>query len=127
MAVVICDNKVLATVEDIYGRKVLSLSKGHVESGETVLDAAIRECFEEADVTLNKQQAVKVLSPYSYSFTTPNGVEISKTITPVLFRLSVEQSPHAKEKRISEAKFMDIDEFLRQCCYDNVRKIFEQL
>ena len=127
MAVVICGNKVLSTVEDVYGKCVLSLPKGHVEQGETVLMTAIRECFEETDVTLAAQQAVKELPPYSYDFTTPDGQKICKTLCPVLFRLSKEQKPCAKERRIREAKFIKIDDFLRDCPYDNVRKLFELL
>ena len=127
MAVVICDGKVLATVENIYGKNVLSLPKGHVEDGETVLDAAIRECFEETDVVLEIQRFVRELPSYSYGFTTPDGVEIRKTITPVLFVLQTLPTPRAKEKRISKAEFIPIGEFSQSCPYDNVRKIFEQL
>ena len=50
MAVVLCKGKILAIVEDIYGRKVLSLPKGHNEQGETLLQTAIRECFEETNI-----------------------------------------------------------------------------
>ena len=127
MAVVICQDKVLATVENIYGKSVLSLPKGHVEQGETVLDAAIRECYEETDVVLDQRNFVKELPSYSYGFTTPDGVEICKTITPILFRLSAEPTPLAKEKRILEVKFMPVDEFLQNCSYDSVRKIFQHL
>ena len=127
MAVVICCDKVLATVEEIYGKPVLSLPKGHVEQGETVLEAAIRECFEETDVQLNKQHAIRELPPYRYEFTAPNGQKICKTLCPVLFRLGQEQTPCAKEKRILTAEFMPIDQFVQNCPYDNVRKIFEQL
>ena len=127
MAVVVCCGKVLVTVEDIYGKSVLSLPKGHVEQGETALDAAIRECFEETGVKLSEQHAEKVLTPYSYGFTTPDGLVINKTITPILFRLDVEQTPCTKEERISKAEFMPIGDFLQSCAYDNVRKVFEQL
>ena len=127
MAVVICNGKVLSTVEEIYGKSVLSLPKGHVEQGETALDAAIRECLEETGVRLNKQDAANELPPYSYTFTTPDGQQICKTLCPVLFRLSKEQIPRVQEKRILEVKFMEIDDFLRDCSYDSVRKIIEQL
>ena len=126
-AVVLCQDKVLATLENIYGKLVLSLPKGHVEDGETVLDTAIRECFEETDVQLNAQDAVKELPSYSYGFTTPDGVEICKTITPILFRLNEEPTPRAKEKRISKAEFMEIGDFLRECSYENIREILKQL
>ena len=127
MAVVICNGMVLATVEEIYGKPVLSLPKGHVEAGETVLDAAIRECYEETDVQLGEQDAVRELASYSYNFTTPDGVVICKTITPVLFVLKSLPTPRAKEKRMLEAKFIEINDFLQECSYDNVRKVFEQL
>lgn len=127
MAVVICQDKVLATVENIYGKPVLSLPKGHVEEGETVLDAAMRECYEETDVQLNKQDFVKELPSYSYNFTTPEGVEICKTIAPILFVLHIFPTPCTKEKRIVQAEFMPIGEFVRNCPFDNVRKILEQL
>ena len=127
MAVVICNGTVLATVESIYGKPVLSLPKGHVEHGETVLVTAIRECFEETDVQLHGQDAVKELPSYSYNFTTPDGVEICKTIVPILFVLKTLPTPCAKEKRILKAEFMPIEEFVRDCPYDNVRKILEQL
>ena len=124
---VVCGDKVLATVENIYGKPVLSLPKGHVELGETVLDAAIRECFEETDVKLGEQDAVRELPSYSYGFTTPDGVEICKTITPILFVLKSLPTPRAKEKRISKVTFMPIDEFTQNCPYDNVRKIIANL
>ena len=127
MAVVICDGNVLATVENIYGKNVLSLPKGHVEDGETVSVAAIRECFEETDVKLDGHDAVRELPSYSYGFTTPDGVEICKTIAPVLFVLQSLPTPRTKERRISKAEFMPIDQFARDCPYDNVRKIFERL
>ena len=127
MAVVLCHGKILCTVELIYGKHVLSLPKGHVEIGETVTDAAIRECFEETDVRLSKEAATKLLEPYNYSFTSPNGQQICKTLSPVLFQLPAEQTPRAKEKRILEAKFVDINEFLSECSYDKVVNLVKSI
>ena len=126
MAVVLFDGKILCTVEDIYGKNVLSLPKGHVEAGETVLETAIRECFEETDVVLMPDDAIQQLEPYSYSFTTPQGQKICKTLCPVLFRLSKEQTPRAKERRIREAKFVEVAEFARNCSYDSIRALVEK-
>ena len=120
MAVVLLDGKILCTVEEIYGKPTLSLPKGHVEVGETIVETAIRECFEETDITLSTGNVVKELEPFSYTFTTPDGQQIYKSLCPVLFRLNLEQTPHTKEKRILETKFMDVDDFLRECPYDNV-------
>ena len=61
MALVLFDDKILCTVEEIYGKNVLSLPKGHVEEGETALETAIRECFEETDVILTINDAVEQL------------------------------------------------------------------
>ena len=127
MAVVLFDGKILCTVEDIYGKKVLSLPKGHVEVGETVLEAAIRECFEETDVILTANDAVEQLEPYLYSFTTPQGQLICKTLYPVLFYLSKKQAPLAKETRICEVMFMDMADFLRKCSYDNIRNLVKKI
>ena len=123
MAVVLCNGKILCTVEEIYGKPALSLPKGHVEEGETATEAAIRECFEETDVKLCQQNAVKLLKPYSYTFTTPEGQQICKTLSPVLFRLDQEQTPRAKEKQIREVKYMNVDDFVSECSYDNVRDL----
>lgn len=126
MALVLFDDKILCTVEEIYGKNVLSLPKGHVEKGETALETAIRECFEETDVILTINDAVEQLEPYSYNFTTPQGHQICKTICPVLFRLGKEQFPHAKERRIREAKFVEVAEFARNCSYDSIRALVEK-
>ena len=85
MAVVVCNGKILATTEDIYGRTVLSLPKGHNEQGETLIQTAIRECFEETNVVLTEENLVRALSPYSYQFTTPSNKLVQKTIAPFLF------------------------------------------
>ena len=127
MAVVLCRGTILCTVEEIYGKPVLSLPKGHVESGETILQTAIRECYEETDVTLCPEMAVKTLKPYTYTFTTPNGQQTCKTLYPVLFNLTEQQTPRAKEHKIREVKYMDIDEFVRECSYDNVRALVKDV
>ena len=127
MAVVLCNGKILCIVEEIYGKPVLSLPKGHVEGSESVIETAIRECFEETDVILSTKDVVRLLENYSYSFSTPDGQQICKTLCPVLFYLSQEQTPRAKEKRILQAKFVDIDSFLRDCFYDNIVSLVKNI
>ena len=123
MAVVLCKGKILATVEDIYGRKVLSLPKGHNEQGETLLQTAIRECFEETNIILTEENMVKALAPYSYQFSTPSNKLVQKTIAPFLFEVESEGQPIAKEKRMISAQWMEISEFLQKCSYDKVKTI----
>ena len=123
MAVVLCKGKILATVEDIYGRNVLSLPKGHNEQGETLLQTAIRECFEETNIVLTEENLVKALTPYSYQFSTPSNKLVQKTIAPFLFEVESEGQPIAKEKRMISVQWMEISEFLQKCSYDNVKAI----
>lgn len=121
MAVVIVDNRILTTVEDIYGKIVLSLPKGHIEKGENQVDAAIRECFEETNIALSKDAYSKLLSSFDIRFTDHRGKNVLKTITPVLFRPSSAGKGVPKEKRIKKVEYMLIDDFMQNCAYDNVR------
>lgn len=127
MAVVLCKGKILATVEDIYGRNVLSLPKGHNEQGETLLQTAIRECFEETNIVLTEENMVKALTPYSYQFSTPSNKLVQKTIAPFLFEVESEGQPIAKEKRMISVGWMEISEFLQKCSYDNVKAIVKEI
>ena len=127
MAVVLCKGKILATVEDIYGKQVLSLPKGHNEQGETLLQTAIRECFEETNIILTEENFVKALTPYSYQFSTPSNKLVQKTIAPFLFEVESEGQPIAKEKRMISAQWMEISEFLQKCSYDNVKAIVKEI
>ena len=127
MAVVLCKGKILATVEDIYGRNVLSLPKGHNEQGETLLQTAIRECFEETNIVLTEENLVKALTPYSYQFSTPSNKLVQKTMAPFLFEVESEGQPIAKEKRMISVQWMEIAEFLQKCSYDNVKAIVKAI
>ena len=127
MAVVLCKGRILATVEDIYGRNVLSLPKGHNEQGETLLQTAIRECFEETNIVLTEENLVEALAPYSYQFSTPSNKFVQKTIAPFLFEVESEGQPIAKEKRMISVGWMEIAEFLKKCSYDNVKAIVKAI
>ncbi len=123
MAVVLCAGKLLVTNEEVYGVPRLSLPKGHLEKNETALEAAIRECFEEANVRLRKSDLVRQLTPYSYEFTTPENRQIRKTIIPYLFEVQTFGEPMAKEERMLGVQWMDAAEFLAKCSYENVKTV----
>lgn len=125
MAVVFCSGRILATKEDIYGKIVLSLPKGHIEAGETVLEAAIRECFEETNVVLIADNKIAELTAFKISFITPKGQNVEKIITPVLFKLNVEGNPKPLEARIKSVEYMCVDDFLANCAYDNVKQVVQ--
>lgn len=126
MAVVICNEKILATNELIFGEKKISLPKGHIEKNETSLEAAIRECYEETNIEINESNLVKKLTPYSYEFLTPANKLIRKTLTPYLFEVNDYGNPLSKEERIISVKWMDIEEFLSLCAYDNVKNVINE-
>lgn len=127
MAVVLCDNKILATNELIYGKERVSLPKGHKEENEIVLDTAIRECFEETNIVVSKDNLVKELTPFSYEFSTPSDELIRKTIYPFLFEINDFGDPLSKEERIVWVKWLEKEEFLNLCTHDNVKEIVRNL
>ena len=127
MAVVICKGKILSTNELIYGRETLSLPKGHKEENESIIETAIRECYEETNVVISKDDLVKELTSYSYEFLTPANKLIRKTIVPLFFKIENEGNPMPKEERMVSVQWMDIDEFLDKCTHENVKEIIKEI
>ncbi len=85
MAIVFYKDKILATKELIYGKEILSCPKGHIEKNETHIETAIRECFEETNVTLDIKDYVKEETPYSINFIDPNNTpDIKKHLSCML-------------------------------------------
>lgn len=126
MALVLCHEKILATEEDIYGRVVLSLPKGHVEKGETAVDTAIRECFEETGVIVKKCNVLFEVAPFTYQFSDLQGTTIQKTICTVVFELDTISPTRITEKRIKSANFLDVQDFLQRCSYQNVKNTVQR-
>ena len=127
MAVVMCDGKVLSTNEMIYGKETLSLPKGHKEANESLIETAIRECFEETNVAICKEDLVRELASYSYEFLTPSNKLVRKTIVPFLFEVNEEGNPIAKEKRMVSVQWMNVEEFLEKCTHENVKLVVKEI
>ena len=123
MAVVFYHNKILATQEIIYGKEVLSCPKGHIEPNETHIETAIRECFEETNVVLTKEDFIAEIDSYTIQFVDHHNNFISKTIYPICFSINQKGTPLSKEERILSIAYMYIDDFLKNCSYDNVKNI----
>ncbi len=126
MAVVMYEGKVLTISEMVFGRQVLSLPKGHREDGEDIIDTAIRECFEETNIRLDRSQLICELTPYSYEFTSSDNAFIRKTVHPFLFKAQEEGRPKATEKRMVSVDWMDTDEFITKCTYDSVKSVIAE-
>lgn len=127
MAVVMCNSKILSTNEMIYGKETLSLPKGHKEENESIIETAIRECYEETNIIVSKDDLVKELASYSYEFLTPSNKLIRKTIVPFLFEVKEEGNPIPKEERMVSVQWMDKDEFIEKCTHENVKEIVKDI
>ncbi|HHX70086.1 MAG TPA: NUDIX domain-containing protein [Gallicola sp.] len=127
MAVVICNNKILTIHEIVYGVLKVSLPKGHLEKGETYMECAIRETFEETNIILNRSQFIKMLNQYHYEFINHDGEEVRKTITPLLFFIDKEGNPMPKEARMVKVEYLEIDAFLEICSYENVKEVIKEV
>ena len=126
MAVIVCNNKILTTHEIIYGDLKISLPKGHIENGESLIDCAIRETFEETNICIMHNQFYKELSNFEIRFINHHEEEVSKIIIPLLFFIAEEGNPLPKEERIVKVKYLGIEEFLINCSYDNIRAVIEE-
>lgn len=125
MAIVFYQQQILTTNEMIYGKQVLSLPKGHVEKGETYIETAIRECFEETNLILHKDEVIDTLSPIHIEFINHHNEEIHKTIYPIVFSIKHQSLLKAKEERIISVQFMDYALFLEKCSYENVKNLLK--
>ncbi len=126
MAVVLCRGKILMTKELIYGKEKISLPKGHIEKGETPLEAAIRECEEETGIHLSEKEFRKELKPFSVDFTDDHDGAVRKTIYPMLFILKEEKKALIQEKNVLFAGFVPVEEFFHSASYDNVKSIVKE-
>lgn len=123
MAVVVCKGKILTTKENIYGNEVFSLPKGHIENGETMIETAIRECFEETNVVLTEEDLVCELTEFDYTFTNHNGRQVRKVVFPLLFVIEDFGNPQPKEKQICSVEYHDLLYFAQNCTHVNVKNI----
>lgn len=121
MAIVFYKDYILTTVEEVYDRPTLSLPKGHLENGESKLDAAIRECFEETNEVITKDNYVDELKPFVITFINHHNKLVKKIIYPLIFRVDKMGNLKSKEERIKKVKYLKIGEFLLKCTYDNVK------
>ena len=127
MAVVVYKERILCTEEEIYAASCLSLPKGHIEKGESVLQAAIRECYEETNVVINESNLVEYLDSYEVVFTNHYFDIVKKIIYPVLFVIDEPGEPKSKEERIKKVEFMNMGVFLLTCSYDNIVEVSKKV
>ena len=131
MSIVISGTKLLV-LESIDHK--LNLPKGHLEKGESSLEACIRECKEETGIDIYEDEYVTELEPMRYSFSgkefrnmndlmffaTFGVCRINKTVDVHVFRINSLRTPHVTETdHFIDCKWMDIEEFLYSAPYQD--------
>ena len=103
------------------GRRVLALPKGHPEKGESLEQAAAREVREEAGV---EGELTEHLGEVSYHYER-KGKRRLKQVTYYLFRYG-SGDPADHDHEMEEARWMPIDQALRELTYDGERSMVER-
>jgi 8-oxo-dGTP pyrophosphatase MutT (NUDIX family) len=98
------------------GARVLGLPKGHIDPGETALEAALREVREETGVVA---ELVHELGEVRYWYRR-DGRTIAKSVVFFLFRfLSGDTSDHDDE--VEQARWIDLRAALTELSYETER------
>jgi 8-oxo-dGTP pyrophosphatase MutT (NUDIX family) len=100
------------------GSRVLGLPKGHVDPGETAVEAAAREVREEAGVTV---EPIGELGDVRYWYRR-DGRRIPKTVSFFLFRY-VSGDPADHDDEIEEARWMGLAEAQNALSYEGERQM----
>jgi 8-oxo-dGTP pyrophosphatase MutT (NUDIX family) len=103
------------------GARVLALPKGHVDRGESSLQAAEREVREEAGVV---GELVRELGEVRYWYRR-DGRPIGKTVTFYLFSY-VEGDVHDHDDEVEEARWIPLAEAQTTLSYETEREMVER-
>ncbi len=103
------------------GARVLALPKGHIDEGETPLQAAIREVREEAGVVV---EHLADLGEVRYWYTR-GGRRISKAVAFFLFGY-VEGDLADHDEEVEEARWLPLSEARQSLSYAGEREMIER-
>lgn len=95
--------------------------KGHVEEGETLLDCAKREIFEETKLTLPIDTSFSVKTEYDL----PNGNH--KEMTLYTAELEEEETIHLQAEEIKNSGWFNYEDARKQLTYDNLKDLLDQV
>lgn len=115
MAIVIGKDKVLLL--NSKGRWVFP--KGHVEDGETYLEAAIRELKEESDVDVLEEDSLGQIDEFKFYFDKEKAMKVIK-----VFLFKIDKCPkitYQREEDFIDGDWFDIEEGLDLLFHDDAR------
>ena len=104
--IVIYQNEILVLEEKTMNTNKISLPIGIIEPGESNLQSAIRNCYEETGVIITQRDFIKKLKTYVIQKN-----DICTTINPLVFRLLDKQKPEIMDDRVSRIYYMRISQF----------------
>lgn len=106
------------------GRTTWVLPKGHVEAGETVMQAAMREAREESGLTVGAIEPLGEIS-YVYSSRDRNSAALTRIFKRVHFFLMEHAGgdPSAHDSEIDEVAWLSFDEALARATHPSEQEL----
>ena len=98
--------------------------KGHIESNETELHAAIRELHEESNVVVYEQESIGQVDEYKFYFSGENAVKVIKVFA---FIINDEREiTYNKNEGFIDGKWVEVDYALKMLKHNDAKNALEK-
>lgn len=98
--------------------------KGHVEKGETEMNAAIRELYEEAGVVVEEKDCLGKVDEFRFFFDGENAVKVIKVFA---FKIAQTQKiVYQEEESFIDGQWFDTDVAIGKLKHDDARQALEK-
>lgn len=104
------------------GKQYWQLPKGHLEAGETLAQAALREVEEESGIV---GRIIVALSPIEYFFV-QDGTKIFKHVDWFLMEAAGGSTENYDPKEVDQAKFVTFDEAMATLSFEDENKVLNE-